>query len=414
MFVKVVVNVLVNCHYQSGPLRRWNWKRRWGRASPSQVGICSSRTRRRRAEASTSSMAVTSSEVGAAFWWQIEILWKGWESWSYCYKRLGILILLLQKVGNLDPIATKVWESGSNCYKRLGARRRFVQLPQSVSSQHTPQRWSEYEITESVEADTKFLLSRQGTTYTTVTWTTRWRRQGQCSRQPTGRRPPPPLSLSLDNCSLSRGTHNHALLVVFFFYIFFHTFTIFQIFTKHIRTPLGDDCVSPVELRQKNRRENVLSLTSDLTSRWFDYVCLSHLGPHLKHHLGRLRVHLGRRRDGQLCVLQRGGGGRRDHRLPSEDSRRGQKTKPWWDSVSFLHIAWLLTTRWSRIKQETAEPCSEPRPQPHAYWVGDPLCRQRLIIKAINWSSRIDHIGDRLIIWMIDWSSRRKSFWQAQ
>ena len=72
---------------------------------------------------------------------------------------LGILILLLQKVGNLDPIATKVWESGSNCYKRLGARRRFVQLPQSVSSQHTPQRWSEYEITESVEDDTKFLLS---------------------------------------------------------------------------------------------------------------------------------------------------------------------------------------------------------------------------------------------------------------
>ena len=130
------------------------------------------------------------------------------------------MILLLQKVGNLDPIATKVWKSGSICYKRLGARRRFVQLPQSVSSQHTPQRWSEYEITESVEADTKFLLSRQGTTYTTVTWTTRWQRQGRCSRRPTGRRPPPPLSLSLDNSSLSRGTHNHALLVVFFFLTF--------------------------------------------------------------------------------------------------------------------------------------------------------------------------------------------------
>ena len=88
-------------------------------------------------------------------WGGSSILVTDWDS----LKRLGILILLLQKVGNLDPIATKVWESGSICYKRLGARRRFVQLPQSVSSQHTPQRWSEYEITESVEDDTKFLLS---------------------------------------------------------------------------------------------------------------------------------------------------------------------------------------------------------------------------------------------------------------
>ena len=370
-------------------------------------------------------MAVTSSEVGASFWWQIEILWKGWESWSYCYKRLGILIQLLQKFGNLDPFVTKGWEQGddsSNCLSQwvLNTLRR-----DGVSTKSQ-------KVLKMIQ-NSYFLCSRQGTTCTTATLTTRWQRQGRCSRQPTGRRPPPPLSLSLDNSSLSRGTHNHALLVVFFFYIFFHTFTIFQIFTKHIRTRLGDDCESPVELRQKNPRENVLSLTSDLTSRWlsFDYVCLtsdltsrwicfdyqlclSDLWPHLKHHLRRLRVHLGRRRDGQLCVLQRGGGGWRDHRLPSEDSRRRQKTKPWWDSVSFLHIAWLLTTRWSRIKQETAEPCSKPQPQSHAYWVGDPLCRQRLIIKAINWSSRIDHIGDRLIIWMIDWSSKRKSFWQAQ
>ena len=213
MFVKVVVNVLVNCHYQSGPLRRWNWKRRWGRASPSQVGSCSSRTRRRRAEASTSSMAVTSSEVGAAFWWQIEILWKGWESWSYCYKRLGILIQLLQKFGNLDPIVTKGWEQGddsSNCLSQwvLNTLRR-----DGVSTKSQ-------KVLKMIQ-NSYFLCSRQGTTYTTVTLTTRWQRQGRCSRQPTGRRPPPPLSLSLDNSSLSRGTHNHALLVVLL-YIFFH------------------------------------------------------------------------------------------------------------------------------------------------------------------------------------------------
>ena len=180
------------------------------------------------------------------------------------------MILLLQKVGNLDPIATKVWESGSNCYKRLGARRRFVQLPQSVSSQHTPQRWSEYEITESVEDDTKFLLSLLSPRYDLYDCDldNAMAAPGSMFAPAYWAETTPTIELELGQLfPEQRYAQSCSLGCVFFIHFFPIHLLSFKYSPKHIRTPLGDDCESPVELRQKNRRENVLSLTSDLTSR---------------------------------------------------------------------------------------------------------------------------------------------------
>lgn len=133
-------------------------RRRWGRAS--QVGSCSSRTRRRRAEASTSSMAVTSSEVGSK--------------------------------ETIRPTA-------------------------SVSEFSTHSAEMEYDL---YDCDLDNAMAAPGSMFAPAYW---------AETTPT-------IELELG-----------------------------QLFPEQ-RTPLSDACESPVELRQKNRRENVLSLTSDLTS----------------------------------------------------------------------------------------------------------------------------------------------------
>ena len=98
-----------------------------------------------------------------------------------------------------------------------------------------------------------------------------------------------------------------------------------------------------------------------------------HLRPHLLHHLRRLCLHPCRGRHGQLGVLQRGGGGDRgDNCLSREASGKvgGEKVEPWWQHL---------------LAEETAQPqpCSQPRAQPHSYWIRDPVCGQRLIERIL-------------------------------
>ena len=124
-----------------------------------------------------------------------------------------------------------------------------------MSSQHTPQRWSEDEITESVEDDTKFLLSLLSPRYDLYDCDldNAMAAPGSMFAPAYWAETTPTIELELGQLFPEQRYAQSYSLGCSSFYIFFHTFTIFQIFTKThqdspgrcLREPSGAETEEP-------------------------------------------------------------------------------------------------------------------------------------------------------------------------